>query len=98
MNNDINHLLEDISIRHACKNIDIYVAKLEQAIGIKVNLGNCKYEYVYKATFEFCSDARDKQRRILKFGQQQTMFSVEECDRSFGDLHAKFKFHPENAV
>lgn len=98
MSGDINRLLEDISIRHAKKHVDSYVKDLEQALGIKVDLGCCKYEYVYEARFDFCVDARDKQRRILDFGQQQTMFSVEKCIRNFGDLRAVFKFHPENAV
>lgn len=98
MSSNISHLLEDISARHACKNISKYVAEFEKSLGIKVNLGNCKYEYVYKAAFEFCSDARNKQKRIIEFGQSQKLFSVEKCDRSLGDLCAVFKFHPENAI
>ena len=98
MSRDINRLLEDISVRHAKKHVSSYVRDLEQALGIKVNLGGQKYEYVYKAVFDFCAEARDKQKRILEFGQRQTLFSVEKCSRNFGALHAVFKFHPENAL
>ncbi len=98
MSRDINRLLEDISVRHAKKHVDSYVRDLEQALGIKVDLGCCKYEYVYKARFDFSAEARDKQRRILEFEQRQTLFSIEKCSRNFDALHAVFKFHPENAV
>lgn len=98
MSSGINRLLEDISIRHAKKHVDSYVRDLEQALDINVDLGCCKYEYVYEARFDFCADARDKQRRIQEFGQKQTMFSVEKCSRSLGNLHAVFKFHPEKAL
>ena len=98
MSSDINRLLEDISIRHAKKHVDSYVRDLEQALGIKVDLGSCKYEYVYKARFDFCANARDKQRRILEFERQQAMFSIEKCSRNLGYLHVVFKFHPENAL
>ena len=34
--NNIDNLLKDISIRHASKNVDKYVADVEKAIGIKI--------------------------------------------------------------
>ena len=34
--NNIDNLLKDISIRHASKNVDKYVADVEKAIGIKL--------------------------------------------------------------
>lgn len=98
MSRDISHLLKDISARHAKKHVDSYVRDLERALGIKVDLGGCKYEYVYKAVFNFCYEALDKQKCILKFGQKQTLFSIEKCSRNLGYLHAVFKFHPENAL
>lgn len=98
MSGDINRLLEDISARHAKKHVDSYVRDLEQTLGIKVNLGDCKYEYVYKAVFSFWPYARDMEKCILEFGQRQTLFSVEKCSRNFGALYAMFKFHPENAL
>ena len=98
MSSSINKLLEDISVRHAKKHVDSYVRDLEQALGIKVDLGCCKYEYVYKARFDLCYEARDKQKRILEFEQRQTLFSVEKCSRNLGYLRVMFKFHPENAL
>lgn len=98
MSGDINRLLEDISVRHAKKHVSSYVKDLERALGIKVDLGCCKYEYVYKAVFNFWSEARDMEKRILEFGRRQTPFSVEKCVRNFGVLQVTFKLHLENAV
>ena len=95
---DINRLLEDISVRHAKKHVKSYVKDLEQALGIKVDLGCCKYEYVYKAEFNFWAEARDMEKRILEFGRSQTLFCIEKFIRNCGMLHATFQFHPENAV
>lgn len=98
MSGSINRLLEDISVRHAKKHVDSYVRDLEQALGIKVDLGCQKYEYVHKAEFNFWSDARDLEKRILEFGQHQTLFSIEKCIRNFGVLQVTFKLHLENVV
>lgn len=98
MSRDINRLLEDISVRHAKKHVNSYVRDLEQTLGIKVKLGCCKYEYMYKTEFEFWSHAKNMEKRILEFGKQQTLFSVEKCSRNCGDLYAVFKFHPENVI
>jgi hypothetical protein len=94
MSGDINRLLESICIRNASK----FAAELEQSLGIKLKPSCQKHEYVYDAVFDFCSTAKDLQKRILEFVKHQTMFSIEKCTRRFAWLHVTFKFHPENAV
>lgn len=96
---DIDHLLAVICSRHAQKHISSYVRDLEQSLGIKLKLGCQKYEYVFDADLGYCIDAKELQNRILEFKKQQpAMFTVEKCIRCFSELHAEFKFHPENAL
>ena len=84
---DINRLLEDISIRHACKNVSKYVADIEKAVGIKlVPAGD---------------DGLEKDRILYYFRRQQPkmLFSVKDREISgHYRLSITFKFHPENAV
>ena len=94
---DIDRLLEDIRVRYVEKHADSYVKDLEQALGIKVDYDPDKRECAYEGDFDFCNYARDMQKRIQAFEQQQKVFSVEECSRNFCRLHVIFKFHPENA-
>ena len=52
--NNIDNLLKDIAIRHASKNVDKYVADVEEAIGIKlvrVNNNN-SLEFTWSKDFE----------------------------------------------
>ena len=97
---DINRLLEDISIRHACKNDNVnkYIAELEQSLDIKLKLGCQKYVYYYAAQFVYHLDALDKRSFILEKVRHQKMFSVEDVDVHSRMLTVKFKFHPENAL
>ena len=51
--NNIDNLLKDISIRHACKNVDKYIADVEEAIGIKlVRVNNNSLEFTWSKDFE----------------------------------------------
>ena len=59
--NNIDNLLKDISIRHACKNVDKYIADVEKAIGIKlvrVNNNN-GLEFTWSKDFECFANVRD---------------------------------------
>lgn len=97
---DISHLLKDISIRHACKNIGTYVAELEKALGIKLkSAGDLKF--TWSKDFKWYSDASDAKGIILYYFRQQKlkMFSVEDYDiLGRYKLSFTFKFHPENAA
>ena len=58
--NNIDNLLKDISIRHACKNVDKYVADVEKAIGIKlVRVNNNSLEFTWSKDFECFANVRD---------------------------------------
>lgn len=100
---NINHLLKDISIRHACKNVSKYLANVEQAIGIKlVPTDDDSLEFTWSKNFEWYSDASDVKDIILEYIGHQKMFSIEDYNLSGQSHHYKlyflFKFHPENAV
>lgn len=99
---DINHLLEDISIRHACKNVSKYLADIEKAIGIKlVPTDDNGLEFVWSKDFEWRSDARDTRDAILDYfaRQKPMMFTVKDHSMTgHHKLYFTFKFHPENAV
>ncbi len=97
---NINQLLEDICIRHACKNVGEYVAELEKSLGIKLkSIGS--FEFTWSKDFQWYTDASDAKGIILSYfkRQQSKMFSVEDYDISgHHRLSFTFKFHPENAV
>ena len=57
--NNIDNLLKDISIRHACKNVDKYVADVEKAIGIKLVPANNSLEFTWSEDFELFANVRD---------------------------------------
>ena len=99
---DINRLLEDISIRHACKNVGKYIADVEKAVGIKlVPAGDDSLEFTWSKDFEWYTDASDAKDEILYYfrRQQPKMFSVKDREISgHYKLSFTFKFHPENAV
>ena len=58
--NNIDNLLKDISIRHACKNVDKYIADVEEAIGIKlVPADNNSLEFTWSKDFECFANVRD---------------------------------------
>ena len=58
--NNIDNLLKDISIRHACKNVDKYIADVEEAIGIKlVRVNNNSLEFTWSKDFECFANVRD---------------------------------------
>ena len=58
--NNIDNLLKDISIRHACKNVDKYIADVEKAIGIKlVPANNNSLEFTWSKDFEWFANVRD---------------------------------------
>ena len=58
--NNIDNLLKDISIRHACKNVDKYIADVEKAIGIKlVRVNNNGLEFTWSKDFECFANVRD---------------------------------------
>ena len=58
--NNIDNLLKDISIRHASKNVDKYVADVEKAIGIKlVPANNNSFEFTWSEDFELFANVRD---------------------------------------
>lgn len=99
---DINHLLKDISVRHACKNVSKYLADVEQAIGIKlVPAGDGSLEFTWSKDFEWYSDAEDANDIILDYFKQQKprMFTIKDHGLSgHYRLYFLFKFHPENAV
>lgn len=99
---DINHLLKDISIRHACKNVSKYLADVEKSVGIKLvpaNSGNL--EFTWAKDFEWYSDALDAKDDILDYFRRQKpkMFTVKDYSMSgHYKLFFRFTFHPENAV
>ena len=104
MSNDINKLLEDISIRHACKHVSKYIADLENAVGIKLKFGCQKHEFTWSKDFQWYTDVLDTKDNILDYFKQQKskIFSIEDYNMSGQSHHYKlyflFKFHPENAV
>ena len=57
--NNIDNLLKDISIRHASKNVDKYVADVEEAIGIKLVPANNSLESTWSKDFEWFANVRD---------------------------------------
>ena len=57
--NNIDNLLKDISIRHASKNVDKYVADVEKAIGIKLVPANNRLEFTWSKDFEWFANVRD---------------------------------------
>ena len=58
--NNIDNLLKDISIRHASKNVDKYVADVEKTIGIKlVPADNSSLEFTWSEDFELFANVRD---------------------------------------
>ena len=58
--NNIDNLLKDISIRHACKNVDKYVADVEKAIGIRlVPVDGNSLEFTWSEDFELFANVRD---------------------------------------
>ena len=58
--NNIDNLLKDISIRHASKNVDKYVADVEKATGIKlVPADNNSLEFTRSEDFEWFANVRD---------------------------------------
>ena len=58
--NNIDNLLKDISIRHASKNVDKYIADVEEAIGIKlVRVNNNSLEFTWSKDFECFANVRD---------------------------------------
>ena len=58
--NNIDNLLKDISIRHACKNVDKYIADVEEAICIKlVRVNNNSLEFTWSKDFECFANVRD---------------------------------------
>lgn len=99
---NINKLLEDISIRHACKNVSKYIADVEKAVGIKlVPAGGDSLEFTWSKDFQWYTDASDAKDVILNcFKRQQLkMFSIEDFDISgHHRLSFTFRFHPENAL
>lgn len=99
---NINHLLKDISIRHACKNVSKYLADVEKAVGIKlVPADSSSLEFTWSKDFEWYSDAMDATDDILDYFKRQKpkMFSVKDHEMSgHYKLYFLFKFHPENAV
>ena len=100
---DINRLLEDISIRHACKNVSKYIADVEKAVGIKlVPAGGDGLEFIWSKDFQWYTDASDEKDRILYYFRRQQpkkLFSVKDREISgHYRLSFTFKFHPENAV
>ena len=99
---NINRLLEDISIRHACKNVSKYIADVEKSVGIKlVPAGDDGLEFTWSKAFEWYTDASDVRDDILDYFRRQKpkMFSVKDHEISgHYKLSFIFKFHPENAV
>ena len=100
---NINHLLEDIYIRHACKNVSKYIADIEKATGIKLEpADDDSLEFTWSKNFEWYTDAMDAKDNILEYIGHQKMFYIEDCNLSGQSYHYKlyflFKFHPENAV
>jgi hypothetical protein len=97
---NINHLLEDISIRHACKNVSKYIADVEKAVGIKLEpADDDSLEFTWSKNFEWYSDAMDAKDNILEYIGHQKMFSVKDREISgHYKLSFTFKFHPENEV
>jgi hypothetical protein len=98
---NINHLLKDISIRHACKNVSKYLADVEKAIGIKlVPADSSSLEFTWSKDFEWYTDASDVKDDILDYFKRQKpkMFSVKGELSGHYKLYFTFKFHPENAV
>lgn len=104
---NINRLLEDISIRHACKNVNAYAAELEKSLNIKLKfIGD--FEFAWSKDFEWCTDAADKIDIILDYFKKHKpkMFSVKDkkivkvptISDYYYRLSFTFKFHPENAV
>lgn len=95
---NINKLLEDISIRHACKNVGKYAAELEKSLGIKLkSIGGL--EFTWSKDFQWWTDAVDAKHIILNYFKHQNLFNVEDYDISgHHRLSFTFKFHPENAV
>ena len=57
--NNIDNLIKDISIRHACKNVDKYIADVEEAIGIKLVRVNNSLEFTWSKDFECFANVRD---------------------------------------
>ena len=58
--NNIDNLLKDISIRHASKNVDKYIADVEKAIGIRlVPADNNSLEFTWSEDFEWFANVRD---------------------------------------
>lgn len=100
---NINHLLEDISIRHARKNVGKYTADIEKAVGIKLEpTDNNSLKFVWSKNFEWYTDASDAKDNILEYIGHQKMFSIEDYNLSGQSYHYMlyfmFKFHPENAL
>lgn len=99
---NINHLLYDISVRHACKNVSKYIADVEKAVGIKLEpTDNDSLKFVWSKNFEWYSDAMDAKDDILEYFRRQKpkMFTVKDHNLSgHYKLFFTFKFHPENAV
>ena len=99
---NISRLLEDISIRHACKNVSKYVADIEKAVGIKlVPPGDDSLEFTWSKYFEWYTDASDTRDDILDyFARQKPMMFTVKDHRMSGHykLYFTFKSHPENAV
>ena len=98
MENNIDNLIKQICIRHICKNINDYVKKFEKALDIKLTLGSCKYEYEYTEKFVFPLNAHDKMKFIKDFVNNQSLFSVIDCNQCGHRLFFTFKFNPENAI
>lgn len=58
--NNIDNLLKDISIRHASKNVDKYIADVEKAIGIKlIPIDGNNLEFTWSKDFEWFANVRD---------------------------------------
>ena len=95
---NINQLLNDISIRHARKNVSKYVANLEKTLGIKLALDGSKYEYTYQEVFDTTKKARQKRADILAYIDGQKLFTANRNWQNYDHLFFEFKFHPENAV
>lgn len=99
---DINRLLEDISIRHACKNVNKYLADVEKAVGIKLEpADNNSLEFTWSKDFEWYTDASEASDDILDYFRRQKpkMFTIKDhIMLGHYKLYFLFKFHPENAV
>ena len=105
--NNIDNLLKDIFVRHACKNLDKHVVDVEKAIGIKlVPVDGNNFEFTWSKDFDWFVDLKNAKCTILKNFKllDPKLFRIIDISSTIDykmscyRLVFIFKFYPENAI